>query len=83
MLRPKKPRRPSGGWDPVPTTILIGGLTVLDSSRRWNDGGDVGGSEVAGYDSFLTALSELKLGKFDEEFLESAARANHRPRELS
>ena len=32
MLRPKSPRRPSGGWDPVPTTILIGGWTGLDSS---------------------------------------------------
>ena len=38
MLRPKKLRRPSGGWDPVPTTILISGWTGLDSSRRWNDG---------------------------------------------
>ena len=37
MLRPKKLRRPSGGWDPVPTTILISGWMGLDSSLRWND----------------------------------------------
>ena len=46
----------------------------LDPSLRWDDGGDVEGSEAAMYDSFLDALSELQLGKLDDEFLESTAR---------
>ena len=46
----------------------------LDPSLRWDDERDVEGAHAAIYDSFLDALSELKLGKLDDEFLESAAR---------